>query len=347
MGAQYFVEECKSLDEWQSFVDNSARGNIFQTRDWAEALKEAGLKTLLIVVKDARDNIVGGMLTAYRVYSLTGFNIIPSISAIGGPLLSNVNDEQLLEMIFSFFDAKAKRLGALHSFIHSFLKLDDVLVKKFGYSIEYDRLACTVIQDLTKSTQDIWKSMRRDARRGIRKAEKAGVSIKEGKHLNDLKKYYRLQIETSKRLKIPIKSFQIYNSIWETFHSHNNVKIFLAKYKKELIAGCIILRWHDKMWYWDSCSIPNYWRLYPNNLLQWYVINWGINEGVKVYDLLGIPCKRHEKHPKYGLYIFKTQFGGEIVRHGEYVKHYFPLRSAMFKKLLPVYARFSSLRMRA
>lgn len=344
MSKHYSVEASKNFAEWQSFVGSSDSASIFQTSYWARALKKAGLNALLIVARDRRGDIVGGMLSHYNTYSILKLDIIPSIAVMGGPLVYDFSDRQLVEIIIRHFDVKSRKLGALHSFVRSFLQLDDIMVNQLGYGIEYDRLPCTVIQDLTKSVKDIWKSMHRAGRRGIRKAEKAGVYIEEGKGLDDLMKYHRLQIRTSKRLKIPIKSFQFYRSIWETFRSRNNVKIFLAKYKNEPIAGCIILRWYDKMWYWDSGSIPYYWRLYPNDLLQWHVINWGINEGVRIYDLLGIPCKKDEKHPKYGLYLFKTQFGGKIVRHGEYVKHYFHLRYALLKKLLPIYARFSALK---
>jgi hypothetical protein len=344
MGIQYFVEECRNFDEWQSFVDGSAFGNIFQTRIWAEALKEAGLKTLLIVARDTKGNIVGGMLTAYHLYSLLGLKIIPSISAVGGPLLSNVNDEQLIKMIFSFFDARAKSLGALHSFIRSFFPLDKVLVNKLNYVVEQDRLRCTVILDLAKSTEELWKSMTQRGRRGIRKAEKASVVVTEAKCLSDFYDFYQIHINTCKRLKTAPYSFQIFKYLWRNCSEGDHLKLFLAKYEKKTIAGCALLKWHDKMWYWCPASLSKYWHLNPNHLVQWHIIKWGVNNGVKIYDFLGIPCEGDDTHPKYGLYLFKTQFGGKIVHHGEYVMHYFPLRSAMFKKLLPIYVRFSALK---
>jgi len=343
MCARFFVEECENenLTEWQNFVDSSSLGSIFQTKYWAKALQEAGSKMLLVVARDRKGNISGGILGTYSEYSLLKFNIIPGMLVWGGPLVYDVNDKQLLEMMLRTFDMKAKKLGALTSFIRSFAPLDEVLVNRLNYIMEYDSLPCTVIMDLTKSSEYIWKNMHDRARRGIRKAEKKGLVVEEGKCLDDLLAYYQICRPTAKRLKISLISFRVMESLWRNFSHRNNVKLFLAKYGSEPIAGVIIVRWQEKMWGWHGASLEQYWHLNPNLLIHWNIINWGINNGVKSYDIMGIPCKKDENHPKYGLYLFKTQFGGKIVRHGEYEKNFSPLKTLLLKRILaPLYVRF-------
>lgn len=342
MGAQFTIEESQNFGEWQTFVESSAFGNIFQTSHWAMALIDSGQEPLLLVARDGRGVLKGGMLSIYNRYSFMKFNVIPSISSVGGPVAYDLYNNELLEMILGAFDAKARKLGALHSYIRSFFPLDRILVRHFNYSIEYDRLPCTVILDLSKSTEELWKDMSKRGRWGIRKAERAGVVVEEG-GLEDLSAYYKTHVLTCKRLGIPSTPLRRFRSLWRNLSYRNNMNIFLAKYESKPVAGCIILRWCNKMWYFHSVSLEEYWHLNANHALQWHVIKWGKENGVGVYDFLGIPCKADKAHPKYGLYLFKTQFGGKIVRHGEYVKHYFRLRSALLKNLLPIYTRFTSL----
>lgn len=342
MDGRFFVEESQNFAEWQSFVDSCDSASIFQTSYWARALREAGSRTLLLVGEDEHDAIVGGLLATYTPLSFFGLNVIPSISVFGGPVVNNRTDTHLIQILFSHFDERAKKLGVAHSFVRSFFPLDNVLTKQFDYSIEHDRLPCTVILDLTKSADDLFNGMSKRGRWGIRKAQKEGVDVSEAKDLKDMLLYYEVTVSTSKRLGLPLTSSQRFKSLWKAFAPKENIKVFLAKHNGRPIAGCVILRWREKMWYWHSSSLKEYWGFNPNHLLQWHAIKWGKSRGVRLYDLLGIPCNGSKDHPKYGLYLFKTQFGGKIVRHGEYVKHHSRLRSALFKSLLPIYSRFSA-----
>jgi lipid II:glycine glycyltransferase (peptidoglycan interpeptide bridge formation enzyme) len=195
--------------------------------------------------------------------------------------------------------------------------------------------------DLSKSTDELSRSMSKRGRWGIKKAEKAGVKVDEG-GLQDLPSYYQMHLSTCRRLKIPPTSLQMFRALFDVFSHEKNIGFFLAKYNARPIAGCIILKWLDKMWYVHGDSLNSYWNLNANHLLQWNVIRWGKTNGVRIYDMFGIPCTSDEVHPKRGLYLFKTQFGGHIEKHGEYVKHYFPFKSIFVKKVLqPFYGRFS------
>jgi len=327
--------------EWQNFVNSSALCNIFQTNHWAKAMREAGFKTLIIVAKDEGGAIKGGILGIHQKYSFLKLHIVPTVLVWGGPLTYDVNDKQLLEVMIKAFDAKAKKSGTLTSFIRSFAPLDDILVDRLNYIVEKERLPCTVIVNLDQSTEQIWKQLQERGRRGIRKAIKKRVVVEEGKTFDDLLAYYQIAQKTAERLKTSSPSFQVIESLWRTFSRGENIKLFLAKYRTRAIAGVFVVRWQDKMWGWHGASLAEYWDLNANLLIHWCIMEWGTTHQVKTYDLMGIPCKKNSNHPKYGLYLFKTQFGGEIVRHGEYVKHYSPFKSILVARILtPLHQRF-------
>ena len=346
MSAPYFLDTYvnETPREWQNFVDSSPLCNIFQTRYWAKAMREAGLQSLLIVARDEEGDIKGGILGIHQKDSFLKLHIVPALQAWGGPLAYKITDKQLIETLIRHLDEKAKKLGTLQSFIRSFAPLDDVLVDRLNYIVEKDRLPCTVIIDLDQSTEQIWKQLQERGRRGIRKATKKGVTVEEGTTFEDLIAYYQIAQKTCERLKIPPPSFRVIQSLWRTFSHDENIKLFLAKYETKVIAGVFVVRWQDKMWGWHGASLAEYWDLNANLLIHWRIMEWGAKNQLKTYDLMGIPCQKNSNHPKYGLYLFKTQFGGEIVRHGEYVKLYSPFKSILLSRVLtPVYRQFCRL----
>lgn len=344
MTGMFFIETYvdQTPKKWQNFVDSSAICNIFQTNHWAKAMREAGLRTLLVVAKDEGGDIKGGILGINEKYSFLNLCIVPTVLVWGGPLTYDINDKQLLEVIIRAFDAKAKKIGTLKSFIRSFAPLDDILVDRLNYIVEKDRLPCTVIIHLDQPTEQIWKQMQERGRRGIRKAIKKGVTVEEGKTFDDLLAYCQIAQKTAERLEISAPSFRVIESLWRTFSHGENIKLFLAKYRTQVIAGVFVVRWQDKMWGWHGASLADYWDFNANLLIHWRIMEWGTTHQVKTYDLMGIPCQKNSNHPKHGLYLFKTQFGGEIARHGEYVKYYSPFKSILLSRILtPVYQRFS------
>ena len=343
MSGPYFFDTYvdKTPKEWQNFADSSPLYNIFQTEYWAKAMREAGLHTLLIVARDEEGDVKGGILGIHQKYSFLKLHIVPALLVWGGPLTYDITDKQLIETIIRVLDVRAKKLRILKSFIRSFAPLDDILVDRFNYIVEKDRLPCTVIINLDQSTEQIWKQLQKRGRWGIRKAIKKGVTVKEGKTFNDLLAYYQIAQKTAERLEIPLPSFQVIESLWRTFSHNENIKLFLAKHGTQVIAGVIVVRWQDKMWTWHGASLAEYWDFNANLLLYWCTMEWGARNQVKTYDLMGIPCQKNSNHPKYGLYLFKTQFGGEKVRHGEYVKYYSSFKSILFSRIITlVYRRF-------
>ena len=332
MGEQFFVGESQNFAEWQSFVDSCDSASIFQTSYWAKALKEAGTKTLLIVARDRGGDIKGGMLSTYVKFSFLKLSIVPSMTVLGGPLVYDVDDNQLLHDIVKFFDTKAKNLGAFVSSLRSFFPLDKILIRQLNY--EFGRLPCTMLFDLNRSIEELWKNMEKNARYGVRKATKAGVVVEEATSFDDLLAYYQIQENTSGRLGIPLISFQVLSTLWQNFFPKGILKLFLARCDTQPIAGVIVFTWQDKIWPYLAASFKQYWRLHPNLMLHWHILKWGKDNGMKMYDFMGIPCSADRNHPLYNLYLFKKQFGGQIVRHGEYVKNQFRLKSNLYHRML-------------
>ena len=172
----------------------------------------------------------------------------------------------------------------------------------------------TVIIDLQPSEDEILVVMHKKTRYNIKLAAKKGVEIYTG-NADDLSAWYDLYKTTSERDKIAIHSLSYYQKVFtmaEQSQTAPDVKIFLARHEEDLLAGIVVLIDGDRATYLYSASSNEKRNLMPAYALLWEAIKTAKNAGCRSYDLFGIPPVNDPAHPMYGLYRFKTGFGGEI-----------------------------------
>ncbi len=61
----------------------------------------------------------------------------------------------------------------------------------------------------------------------------------------------------------------------------------LARKDNDIVAGAIILCFNRHLYFWDGVSFRKFYHLAPNNLLHWNVIEWGFENGMTQYDMMG------------------------------------------------------------
>ena len=215
----------------------------------------------------------------------------------------------------------------------------------------------TSIIDLTLSEDEILSKMHSKWRYNIRYAEKKGVSVH--KYLiNDdnlskkIDKFYELTKETNARdgNSSHAKSYYL-DLIQRSAQNHEQnidsplVTLYIAEHEGDEIASIMTLFSKDEAIYLYGASSNKKRNFMPNHLLQWTAIKDAKSYGSKCYDFYGMsPEGKDEKHPMHGLYMFKSNFGGQnIHRIGSWdvpVKLiYYPycfaekLRAFWFKKI--------------
>ncbi|MFP4267302.1 MAG: lipid II:glycine glycyltransferase FemX, partial [Spirochaetaceae bacterium] len=95
----------------------------------------------------------------------------------------------------------------------------------------------------------------------------------------------------------------------------NMPKLFMvtAEHGGDLLAGIIVSLYGDTATYMYGAG-SNYKRnLMGSYAVQWEAIRLAKRLGVSFYDFFGIPPADDPSHPMYGLYRFKTGFGGRII----------------------------------
>ena len=88
------------------------------------------------------------------------------------------------------------------------------------------------------------------------------------------------------------------------------------------MLGCRFgLLFRDSIYGWYAGSDSQYYSLFPNDLLIWETLRWGIKKGYKTFDYGGAG----EPNKPYGVRAFKQQMGGELVNYGRYERIHRPI----------------------
>ncbi|MFP4362938.1 MAG: lipid II:glycine glycyltransferase FemX, partial [Spirochaetia bacterium] len=171
----------------------------------------------------------------------------------------------------------------------------------------------TVVVNLEQSEDEILKAMKSKTRYNVRLAAKKGVTVRKAS-FDEYDTWYNIYQETAQRDKIAIHSAEYYKKVWELAWETEDMDITLlfAEHEGEVLAGNFIALNKEHSVYLYGASSGKKRSLMPAYALQWEAMKLAKSAGCTEYDLFGIPPKPDKDHPMYGLYRFKTGFGGQI-----------------------------------
>jgi len=164
---------------------------------------------------------------------------------------------------------------------------------------------------LKRPLDDIWKSFDKKVRNSVRKAEKSHVKVVEGSG-RDLEEFYRLYLNTMKKLGSPPHSFDFFNNVFK--FCSKNVKLLFAEHDDKKIAASIFFLHKKKIYYWKNVSKEEYLHLRPNDLILYKMIEWGQKKKFESLDF-----GRARMHT--GGFLFKKRWGGKMKE----LKYYYRL----------------------
>ncbi|HEY9246720.1 MAG TPA: peptidoglycan bridge formation glycyltransferase FemA/FemB family protein [Candidatus Methanoperedens sp.] len=322
--------------QWAEFVYNHPHGNIFQTPEMAEvnrhtknyepitlaALKSEEIVALVnaVVIKEMRGSL--GQLTARAIIQ-------------GGPLF--IDDEtgrEAVKSLMEHYDAIACK-KAIYTQIRN---MWDTSYYAFPEGYRYEG-HLNFLVDLGKSRDELWSSLSKSRRYGIKKGLKEGVLIEEIKSLDEITVAYNLLLATYKKARIPLADISLFISMFEILSKKDMGRIFFAKSGDICIGVILILIYKDSIYDWYAGASRDYLNLYPNDILPWHAMEWGLKNGFSVFDFGGAG----KPDEKYGVRDFKSQFGGTMQNFGRYEKIYSPNKLWISKKGLGIYKKISRL----
>jgi lipid II:glycine glycyltransferase (peptidoglycan interpeptide bridge formation enzyme) len=181
-----------------------------------------------------------------------------------------------------------------------------------------------------RTPESLLAGMNQQWRRNIKKADKAGVIVRQGS-ADDLGPFHELYLETARRDGFrprPLTYFQtMFGALLE--EHPDRIRLYLAHHDGDLVAATTWVRVGRHAWYSYGASSTAKREVRGSNAIQWRMITDALAAGATVYDLRGITEGLEADDPHLGLIQFKVGTGGEAVEYlGEWDK---PLNPLLYK----------------
>lgn len=167
------------------------------------------------------------------------------------------------------------------------------------------------VVDLTLPQDVLWNNVHSKHRNVIRKAEKAGLTIRFGNSEELIQDFAYLDKVTWERSGKKGKGIKWFENLVEAYGEQ--ILIFCI-YKEKEIQGGIVLHYNDCMSYYQYGGSVNDVQLGAMNYLHWYAMLYLKDKGIRRYSFLGCRINEDENSKYHTLQRFKSRFGGELVR---------------------------------
>ncbi|MDO8639344.1 MAG: peptidoglycan bridge formation glycyltransferase FemA/FemB family protein, partial [bacterium] len=161
------------------------------------------------------------------------------------------------------------------------------------------------------SEEELLVQMRKTTRYEIKKALKENIKIIKETNPSDIKKFYDLQIETSKRQKFVPFSYKFLYEQFKVFSENGNALLYKAEFEKKLLAQAFVIFYGKEAVYHYGASTDEGRRHPGAYLIQWEAIKEAKKRGITRYNFWGVAPLDKTDHRFAGLSLFKRGFGGE------------------------------------
>lgn len=136
--------------------------------------------------------------------------------------------------------------------------------------------------DLTPGTEAVWKGLKSDCRRNIRKARKAGIEIVP---LGNPALYFEMLDETFRRHSTTsFHSERFFAELLDGLVPADRLWPWSARYKGQEIAVGLFLHDDQEVHFISGASLPEFGNLPTSYLLHWHAIETGIAHGLRVFN---------------------------------------------------------------
>ena len=145
----------------------------------------------------------------------------------------------------------------------------------------------------------------------VTSAERRGLTIRVADSDADLRRWYRLYLETIRRHAVPPRPLRFFRAAWRALAERDRLRLLLAEApvagRRRLVAGSLFLIGGRTVVYAKNGVDRRFLSLHPNDALQWRAIHDAVRSGFRRYDFGEV-----DEHNE-GLAAFKAKWGAEAV----------------------------------
>jgi CelD/BcsL family acetyltransferase involved in cellulose biosynthesis len=278
--------------EAASDLQSHGMGSLFGSRSWIEALSATyGVQVQASILQR------GGSTTAAILFceidDLRGRRVISlPFSDYVDPLVDD--EEDWNRLVAPLLD---KGVPVRFRSLRSAVPLTDRRFTRSGTALWH-------ATDLTRPEDEIWSGLQNSARQNIRKAQRHGVVVRQGRTLDDLRIFYRMHCHVRKsKYRLFAQPFSFFENLHAAFAPDDRIFVVLAEIDGAAVGGILFLVHGDTLYYKFNASTEAILR--PNDLLVWTGMQLGRARGLSRLDFgLSDPGQP-------GLVRFKQKFATE------------------------------------
>jgi hypothetical protein len=288
-------------NDWNSLITEFPVTMPFHTLDWLNIISEIWPKTDIhfLSIEEGKETIglLPIMLKKKFGLKLLGSPLRGYFTPYLGPILKDP----------TLFDYSALIKSLIEDFYPDFLEI--FIPPGLHINLEDAKKMKTVLIDLKKGEDLLWKGIKKGTRSHIRQAKKLGVEVLNPTELDSwLPIYYAMVTDTYNKQGLANPApMSFYEQLWKVFYPKGMLKVFLARYQGKIVAGSFYLIWQGVIYGLDGASFREYRKVRPNNLIKWETIAWATKSGLAIYDMVGANVPN--------IVEFKKGFGGDIVEY--------------------------------
>lgn len=299
-------------EKWDCLLSRCAHDvhNIYQTREWAGLMKRSHGMTPFFVVLSQDNRLYGGHVY-FKKKILKTFT---SIESSGGPLCIDdsywrCSEEAILEQLLTDTDRPLYILTRPRMLPGSSSQYAD---HGFQRSKFY-----TILLSLAPQKDRLWAGLSQNARRGVRKAEKLGIVVKEARDWKLWKDFYSIHRSHSRNRRIAAKNIDFFEELYTKFLPKEMAELLVAFDGGSVVGGMLFLSCRGTLTYYigasdDGCACS------PHDILFWNAISLGNEKGLATFDL-GDTWPNPKSH-LYSIHMFKEKWGGTLVENSFYIR---------------------------
>ncbi len=286
-----------------------------QSWEWGEFRKKTGIEVIRLGVFDGDELKVGYQLTVHPLPKLPYTVIyLPK-----GPMPDKIMIESLRKIGLekrAIFVKLEPNVGVDYE---QFQKSAWEKVREFllanGCRVGRPLFTRFTFQlDLTKPENQLLAEMKPKTRYNIRLSQRHGVEVVEDNSPKAFKIYLKLLLETTRRQRFYAHTPSYHRLLWETLSPTDIYHLFLAKYKREVLAAYIFFTFNKVLYYPYGASTRDHKEVMAPYALFWEAIKFGKQKGCQVFDMWGTPGPNPDpSNPWFGFHRFKQGFGAKLV----------------------------------
>lgn len=286
-------------------IFNSLAKHPLQSWDWGEFRKKTGVGlTRLVETKN------GKKVACYQItwHKIPGVNFqvgyLPKSDLPSQEALTYIRKEALKRRaIFVKLEPNVRTGDSLPYNPLDYFKKGKPLFTKY-----------TFVLDISRSEEEILKSMNQKTRYNVKLAEKRGVEVIKDNSKEAFEEYWRLTEETTKRQGFYSHTKQYHQKMWQEMTSAGIGQLFKAVYNQETLTAWMAFILNKKLYYPYGASTSRHREVMANNLMMWEVIRYGKKMGCTEFDMWGSLGPEPQTNDSwYGFHKFKQGYGGELV----------------------------------